>query len=211
MSKSKRKDMEPEVHDQITDHIPNESEPNEVLALVDRIAQRQIDFERQAIEKYNEIVSMLKSVRTEIQATNPVAESNTMMQTRSNVDPDGINWGNSNHVKKDEFSNNKDMNILSKLGIDANTAAALAGKVLDTLNKPQGGGIGQMFQEFMIRDFFENYQRQKLESRAFMNMFVKKGLLSGDDVEVLRKNTDVLNDPLNHVIDSMKGLASSKN
>ena len=64
--------------------------------------------------------------------------------------------------------------------------------------------MGNIFQELMIRDFMENHQYSKMIQKAQMQSLFKKDLINSDDLAQMTKNSDILNDPLNGVIDNMR-------
>lgn len=193
------KKVQDDIHAETTNNVPNELQKLDLDSILNKIIDKQKEFENETVRRYNDLVKIVEDIRLEIQKTNPVSNVNTMRLV-SNPDENGINWG------KDEFSekgNSQDM--LSKFGIDKNTISSIVSVIAQSLLQKNNNNLGNVFMEFMMRDFFENYQRQKLEARAFMNLFVKKGLLNDTDVKILNENTDILNDPLNGFIKKMKG------
>lgn len=91
------------------------------------------------------------------------------------------------------------------LGIDNNLLSNLLPILLQKFLAPESNNLGQMFQEFIVRDFFENYQQAKLQQKANLNLLLKKGLIDETDYKQVSENMNILNDPINDTIKKMRG------
>lgn len=177
-----------------------------MLNSLEKISSKQESFEKQTIDIINKQSLAISEIQKEFSHINtPVQSGQDEFIESTEADKDGIVWGN---TKKDEFkqSSAKTGNkIIDSLGIPPEAIAGIASKIIDSLlSKPQAGNMGNIFQELMIRDFMENHQYSKMIQKAQMQSLFKKDLINSDDLAQMTKNSDILNDPLNGVIDNMR-------
>ena len=177
-----------------------------MLNSLEKISSKQESFEKQTIDIINKQSLAISEIQKEFSHINtPVQSGQDEFIESTEVDKDGIVWGN---TKKDEFkqSSAKTGNkILDSLGIPPEAIAGIASKIIDSLlSKPQAGNMGNIFQELMIRDFMENHQYSKMIQKAQMQSLFKKDLINSYYLAKMTKNSDILNDPLNGVIDNMR-------
>ena len=177
-----------------------------MLNSLEKISSKQESFEKQTIDIINKQSLAISEIQKEFSHINtPVQSGQDEFIESTEVDKDGIVWGN---TKKDEFkqSSAKTGNkIIDSLGIPPEAIAGIVSKLIDSLlSKPQAGNMGNIFQELMIRDFMENHQYSKMIQKAQMQSLFKKDLINSDDLAQMTKNSDILNDPLNGVIDNMR-------
>lgn len=180
---------------------------------ITNISERQLEFENKTTDAYNKLAQRVIDIANEKSQSNPVAQSPTnppaMQETSSQNDKDGVNWGG---IRQDEFAGQKvamkkpnaDQNVLAKIGLDSESAALIINKIIDGILQKNTGNMGGIMQEFMIRDFFENYQRGKLYEKANLNMLMKRGLLAEEDVKPVLENSNTLQDPINQKIQAMR-------
>lgn len=178
-----------------------------MLNSLEKISSKQESFEKQTIDIINKQSLAISEIQKEFSHINtPVQSGQDEFIESTEADKDGIVWGN--NTKKDEFkqSSAKTGNkIIDSLGIPPEAIAGIASKIIDSLlSKPQAGNMGNIFQELMIRDFMENHQYSKMIQKAQMQSLFKKDLINSDDLAQMTKNSDILNDPLNGVIDNMR-------
>ena len=177
-----------------------------MLNSLEKISSKQESFEKQTIDIINKQSLAISEIQKEFSHINtPVQSGQDEFIESTEADKDGIVWGN---TKKDEFkqSSAKTGNkIIDSLGIPPEAIAGIASKIIDSLlSKPQAGNMGNIFQELMIRDFMENHQYSKMIQKAQIQSLFKKDLINSDDLAQMTKNSDILNDPLNGVIDNMR-------
>lgn len=177
-----------------------------MFSSLEKISNKQDSFEKQTIDIINKQSLAISEIQKEFSHINtPVSSGQDEFIESTQADKDGIVWG---HEKKDEFkqSNSKTGNkIIDSLGIPPEAIAGIASKIIDSLlSKPQAGNMGNIFQELMIRDFMENHQYSKMIQKAQMQSLFKKDLINSDDLAQMTKNSDILNDPLNGVIENMR-------
>ena len=177
-----------------------------MLNSLEKISSKQESFEKQTIDIINKQSLAISEIQKEFSHINtPVQSGQDEFIESTEADKDGIVWGN---TKKDEFkqSSAKTGNkIIDSLGIPPEAIAGIVSKLIDSLlSKPQAGNMGNIFQELMIRDFMENHQYSKMIQKAQMQTLFKKDLINSDDLAQMTKNSDILNDPLNGVIDNMR-------
>lgn len=190
-----------------------------ILNEIKKLGEQQEKFEKQTVDMVDKQTERLNSFAKDIQqqpmqdfsvpSMPPVAPQSPQSVTKGSdgnyIDDKGVSWGQTipPHLqgKRDEFANPNAAPNSNDLKAYIPHAFAL---LQAYIQRPQQGAMGQIFTEFIMRDFFENYQQTKLQQKANLNMLVKKGLLSESDVAVTSKNSDILNDPLNKMIDNMK-------
>lgn len=177
----------------------------EQLAIaVTKLAERQAEIEKRFSDA-------IESVRKDMAHLNPVSDNMLPMGNLTNeltvdefaVDRNGVNWGEKIQKNQRPVKNGSDLQnaILQSLPAIISQSLPL---LLQYFMANKQNTLGQTFQEFMIRDFFENYQRGKLYERANMNLLVRKGLLSESDVASVMDNSDTLQDPINNAIKKMR-------
>lgn len=185
-----------------------------------KLTEKQESFEKQCQDVINKQTLAIQEIQKEFMHLNKPVEtatdefssaaptaSNGSMIVSEHIDKDGINWGGT-LKKKDEFTKqNKTGNqLIDSLGIPPDAIANVIGKVIDSiLNKPQNqGNIGSVFQELMLRNFMEDLQYTKMIQKAQMQTLFKRDLIDATDLAKVKQNTDILNDPLNSVIEKMR-------
>jgi len=183
---------------------------------IENISKRQIDFEKNTTDAYNKMADVIADIRKEMSVKNPVAQTpitpaeqvevnGVQMNDVSgnSVDSEGINWGG---TRQDEFAGkpagvtkpNQEQTLLKKIGLDSDSAALIINKIIDAiLNKGTNQNTATIFQEFMMRDFFDNYQSNRMLQKSLITAQYKKDLLSKEDYDQLSKNYDITNDPIN--------------
>lgn len=193
-----------------------------ILNEIKKLGERQEKFEEQTVKMVDKQTDRLNSFANDIKNTPqsdmmmpplpqspPSSTPEESMKKDSDgnyIDNQGVSWGATipKHLqgKRDEFSQGSSNQ--SQMGNMEKYIPYAFNLITAYIQRPQQGAMGQVFMEFVMRDFFENYQQTKLQQKANLNILVKKGLLSEEDVSKVNKNSDTLNDPLNKMIDNMK-------